>query len=77
MSFTSKGQRRIPKPQTQHCGNARAGKRVVYFNPSQDEVVAAVRSLYADCLEPFGRILLRRVRERRAAASQPICDVDD
>lgn len=32
-------------------------------------MVAAVRSLYADGLEPFGRILLRRVRERCVGAS--------
>mmetsp|Transcript_10076 Transcript_10076/g.29784 ORF Transcript_10076/g.29784 Transcript_10076/m.29784 type:complete len:517 (-) Transcript_10076:19-1569(-) len=32
------------------------------------EVVAAVRSLYADSLKPVGRVLLKRVRELAAAA---------
>mmetsp|Transcript_90899 Transcript_90899/g.190053 ORF Transcript_90899/g.190053 Transcript_90899/m.190053 type:complete len:521 (+) Transcript_90899:54-1616(+) len=35
-----------------------------YFNPTREDVLAAVKSLYADRLEPFGRILLRRVREQ-------------
>lgn len=34
---------------------------------SAPEIVAAVRSLYADELKPFGRVLLKRLRERAAA----------
>jgi len=46
-----------------------------------EEIVASVRSLYADGLQPFGRILLKRLRERAAerfAASQglPVDTVD-
>jgi len=42
---------------------------------SASEIVASVRSLYADALKPFGRVLLRRLRERaaaRAAAAQQL-----
>jgi len=35
---------------------------------SAPEVVASVRSLYSDELKPFGRVLLKRLRERAAAA---------
>lgn len=41
-----------------------------YHVPSNEEVMTAVRSLYADNLEPFGRILLRRIRERHPAISR-------
>lgn len=37
-----------------------------YVVPAASEVVAAVESLYADRLRPFGRILLKRLRERGA-----------
>lgn len=37
------------------------------WKPSTKEVVEAVRSLYADGLKPFGRLLLKRVREFAAA----------
>lgn len=51
------------------CTGGRAPPaKPAFFSPSQAEVIAAVRSLYADALEPFGRILLRRVRERYAQA---------
>lgn len=36
------------------------------WRPEISEVVAAVESLYSDQLKPFGRILLKRVRERGA-----------
>lgn len=42
---------------------------------SASEIVAAVQSLYADELKPFGRVLLKRLRERaagRAARSQQL-----
>jgi hypothetical protein len=42
-------------------------KRSYRFGPA--EVVAAVESLYADKVQPIGRILLKRVGERAAAAS--------
>lgn len=38
------------------------------FKLSAPEVLASVRSLYADELKPFGRVLLKRLRERAAAA---------
>merc|ERR1719210_2372464 len=38
------------------------------FKLSSPEVLASVRSLYADELKPFGRVLLKRLRERAAAA---------
>jgi len=44
-----------------------ASGKPTFFNPKQEEVLAAVKTLYVDQLEPFGRILLRRVRERYAA----------
>eukprot|EP00443_Scrippsiella_acuminata_P074995 CAMPEP_0115556888 /NCGR_PEP_ID=MMETSP0271-20121206/98614_1 /TAXON_ID=71861 /ORGANISM="Scrippsiella trochoidea, Strain CCMP3099" /LENGTH=58 /DNA_ID=CAMNT_0002990805 /DNA_START=68 /DNA_END=241 /DNA_ORIENTATION=- len=47
------------KLQLKHCSGNRTGTKPSFFSPTQDEVVAAVRSLYADQLEPFGRILLR------------------
>lgn len=34
---------------------------------SASEILASVRSLYADELKPFGRVLLKRLRERAAA----------
>jgi len=37
------------------------------FKLSAPEVLASVRSLYADELKPFGRVLLKRLRERAAA----------
>jgi len=45
------------------------------------EVLASVKSLYADDLKPFGRVLLKRLRERAAvvvalAQGLPIDDVD-
>lgn len=39
------------------------------MRPAACEVVAAVESLYADRLKPFGRILLKRIRELSAAAA--------
>lgn len=36
---------------------------------SVPEVLASVKSLYADDLKPFGRVLLKRLRERAAAAA--------
>mmetsp|Transcript_1310 Transcript_1310/g.2785 ORF Transcript_1310/g.2785 Transcript_1310/m.2785 type:complete len:625 (-) Transcript_1310:54-1928(-) len=62
---------------SKQSGGNRTGNKTSFFNPSQAEVVAAVRSLYADQLEPFGRILLRRVRERCAAAQHIGCNADD
>jgi len=52
----------------QQGGAVRAGDHRVLHGAEQqplrqDRVVAAVASLYADRLEPFGRILLRRIRE--------------
>lgn len=38
------------------------------FKLCAPEVLASVRSLYADELKPFGRVLLKRLRERAAAA---------
>jgi len=38
------------------------------LNLTVPEVLASVRSLYADDLKPFGRVLLKRLRERVAAA---------
>jgi len=35
--------------------------------PTQEEVIAAVQSLYTDELKPFGRVLLKRLREHAAA----------
>lgn len=53
------------------------------FIPTFSEVVAAIESLYADDLKPFGRILRKRVGELAAAASSispdnvdSLCDVD-
>jgi len=46
---------------------ASSSGKPTFFNPKQEEVLAAVKTLYVDQLEPFGRILLRRVRERYAA----------
>lgn len=43
------------------------GEKQTYLRPHTSEVVAAVESLYADRLKPFGRILLKRVRECNAA----------
>jgi len=45
-----------------------AMEKPAFLKPSSIEVVDAVKSLYADQLKPFGRILLKRIRERRAAA---------
>jgi hypothetical protein len=45
-----------------------ATKRSYKFGPS--EVLAAVESLYADKVQPIGRILLKRLGERAAPASQ-------
>jgi len=45
------------------------GEKPAYLRPQTSEVVAAVESLYADKLKPFGRILLKRVRECNAAAA--------
>jgi len=56
--------------------NNRQGSRMepaepkpAYAKPLASEVVAAVESLYEDKLKPFGRILLKRVRECNAAAA--------
>jgi hypothetical protein len=43
---------------------ARMKKARMIIKPTHDEVLAAVRSLYADELKPFGRILRKRVAER-------------
>lgn len=48
---------------------AENGARPGYVRPAACEVVAAVESLYADRLKPFGRILLKRIRELSAAAA--------
>jgi len=45
------------------------GEKPTYLRPLTSEVVTAVGSLYADKLKPFGRILLKRVRECNAAAA--------
>mmetsp|Transcript_75788 Transcript_75788/g.157979 ORF Transcript_75788/g.157979 Transcript_75788/m.157979 type:complete len:580 (+) Transcript_75788:346-2085(+) len=45
-----------------HCQS----KPEVYFKATAAEVTAAVESLYTDRLKPFGRILLKRVREQYA-----------
>merc|ERR1719251_74126 len=42
---------------------AQAGAQLLL---SAREIVAAVRSVYADELKPFGRVLLKRLRERAA-----------
>jgi len=47
-----------------------ATKRSHKFGPS--EVLAAVESLYADKVQPIGRILLKRLGERAAPASQEL-----
>lgn len=38
-----------------------------YYEPTERETVAAVATLYGDELKPFGRVLLKRVRELEAA----------
>lgn len=43
------------------------GQEKERFNLLLPEIVASVHSLYADELKPFGRVLLRRLRERAAA----------
>mmetsp|Transcript_75542 Transcript_75542/g.211749 ORF Transcript_75542/g.211749 Transcript_75542/m.211749 type:complete len:716 (-) Transcript_75542:95-2242(-) len=48
-------------------GGGRAAKPS-FLTPTTADVVNSVRSLYSDKLEPFGRILLRRVREHCAIA---------
>lgn len=50
-------------------GQFGASKRTHKFGPG--EVIAAVESLYEDKVQPIGRILLKRVGERAARASQP------
>lgn len=45
------------------------GSAGTYFRPTSAQVVAAVASLYADRLKPFGRILLKRVGEHAADAA--------
>mmetsp|Transcript_11733 Transcript_11733/g.31570 ORF Transcript_11733/g.31570 Transcript_11733/m.31570 type:complete len:592 (+) Transcript_11733:60-1835(+) len=74
--------------QTSRPGNDDAtwGDKPAYCRPHPSEVVAAVETLYADQLKPFGRILLKRVRECNAAAataaartsgdSEAVVDVD-
>eukprot|EP00428_Durinskia_dybowskii_P012866 CAMPEP_0170228746 /NCGR_PEP_ID=MMETSP0116_2-20130129/14093_1 /TAXON_ID=400756 /ORGANISM="Durinskia baltica, Strain CSIRO CS-38" /LENGTH=442 /DNA_ID=CAMNT_0010479489 /DNA_START=77 /DNA_END=1402 /DNA_ORIENTATION=- len=44
------------------------GSKSDYLRLQLADVLAAVQSLYADKLKPFGRILLKRIRERNAAA---------
>lgn len=51
-----------------HEPTSRAAKGA-FLRPDAAEVLAAARSLHADELRPFGRILLKRIRERAAAAS--------
>jgi len=45
------------------------------LEPTSSEVLAAVKSLCAEQLKPFGRLVLKRIRERAAAAQA--CGVDD
>mmetsp|Transcript_18406 Transcript_18406/g.52794 ORF Transcript_18406/g.52794 Transcript_18406/m.52794 type:complete len:543 (-) Transcript_18406:131-1759(-) len=45
------------------------GAAAVYGRPRTSEVIKAVESLYRDQLKPFGRILLKRIRENAAAAA--------
>mmetsp|Transcript_39908 Transcript_39908/g.106363 ORF Transcript_39908/g.106363 Transcript_39908/m.106363 type:complete len:629 (-) Transcript_39908:155-2041(-) len=58
----------------QYCSSRSGGGEIASYDkqglwrPHPSEVVAAVDSLYLDKLKPFGRILLKRVRERSAAA---------
>merc|ERR1712194_878334 len=45
------------------------------LEPTSSEVLVAVKSLCAEQLKPFGRLVLKRIRERAAAAQA--CSVDD
>lgn len=49
-------------------GAAGRAPEKVTFKPSTRDVVTAIESLYADEVKPFGRILLKRLGERAAAA---------
>lgn len=44
-----------------------------YLKPDRLEVLAAIESLYADQLKPFGRILRKRIAEH--ATGIPVCDI--
>jgi len=46
---------------------ARSQSKATYFKPTLAQVLSATRSLYEDELRPYGRILLKRIRERCAA----------
>lgn len=45
-----------------------AAEQKVWFLPSEAELLAAVHSLCADELKPFGRVILKRLREHAAEA---------
>lgn len=47
--------------------SGRASQRPMH-SPTTDEVLVAIRSLYADELKPLGRLILKRLRENAAAA---------
>lgn len=44
----------------------RAGENMEVISLEEDEVVAAARSIFADDMKPYGRLLLKRLRERAA-----------
>jgi len=53
--------------------NGAAPRSAHYLKPDRQEVLAAIESLYADQLKPFGRILRKRIAEN--ATGIPICDI--
>lgn len=67
-----------PKPRSSHVQNQSSSSKNSEFGssaPGHEEVLEAVRSLYADELKPFGRILRKRVAEaaaQRAGISVPL-----
>lgn len=74
----------VPTPQPhlpKHPGGpVLTGKLAPYHQPGHEEVIAAVHSLYADELRPYGRILRKRVSERaaqRACKSSLLMDWSD
>lgn len=55
------------------------GDGKTFMVPTEDQILNAVISLYADRLEPFGRILLRRIREQHVESMglRPEISLDD